>query len=229
MVTTSTVAEIGALLGDPARVNMMIALLDGRAWTARELADVVGVSPPTASSHLAKLVAGRMVCVEQQGRHRYHRIASVEIAQLLEQMHVAGAALARSPVPSSAPRDQSMRELRSCYDHLAGRVAVELGQRLLDETRAQPQLSATAAPLLQQIGIDLEALRRGRRTLCRTCIDWSERRPHISGALGAEMLRRFGELGWVKARDASRALVLTATGEHGLADIFGIRAVRTGA
>ena len=78
-------------------------------------------------------------------------------------------------------------------------------------------------------GLDLEALRRGRRTLCRTCIDWSERRPHISGALGAEMLRRFGELGWVKARDASRALVLTATGEHGLADIFGIRAVRTGA
>src|SRR5918911_586676 len=94
MVSTATVAEIGSLLGDPARVNMMIALLDGRAWTARELADAGGVSPQTASSHLGKLVAARLVRVDRQGRHRSHRLASAEVAQLLEQMHVAGAALA---------------------------------------------------------------------------------------------------------------------------------------
>src|SRR3954447_13766330 len=96
MVSTTTVAEIGSLLGDPARVNMMIALIDGRAWTAGELADVGGVTPQTASSHLGKLVAAGLVRVDRQGRHRYHRLASAEIAQLLEQMHVAGAALSRN-------------------------------------------------------------------------------------------------------------------------------------
>jgi DNA-binding transcriptional ArsR family regulator len=228
MVSTSTVAEIGALLGDPGRVNMMIALLDGRAWTARELADVAGVSPQTASSHLAKLVGGRMVCVERQGRHRYHRISSVEIAQLLEQMHLAGAALARSRVASSGPRDQEMRELRSCYDHLAGRIAVELGSKLLEDQLGQSRLSTQAEPLLRRIAIDVDVLARGRRVLCRTCIDWSERKRHISGAVGAALLNRFGELGWIKARVASRALVLTAAGEQGLAEVFGIRAVRSG-
>ncbi len=227
MVSTSTVAEIGSLLGDPARVNMMTALLDGRAWTARELADVAGVSPPTASSHLGKLVGAQMVRVDKQGRHRYHRIASADIAQLVEQMHVAGAALANSRVNASGPRDPTMRELRSCYDHLAGRIAVELGSRLLDEVSPMTQLSSEAQPLLGRIGIDLEGLAHGRRALCRTCIDWSERRPHIAGALGAAMLDRFGELGWVKARETSRALVLTATGELGLAQVFGIHAVRT--
>lgn len=229
MVTTSTVAEIGSLLGDPARVNMMVALLDGRARTARELADAAGVSPPTASSHLAKLAGARMVRVDRQGRHRYHRIASAEVAQLLEQMHVAGAALAASRGSPRGPRDPAMRELRSCYDHLAGRIAVELGSRLLDEDGPNGgALGAEARPLLRDFGIDLDALDSGRRELCRTCIDWSERRPHVAGAVGAAILERFGELGWIRRRDASRALVLTATGERGLFDVFNIRAIRTG-
>jgi DNA-binding transcriptional ArsR family regulator len=226
MVNISTVAEIGSLLGDPARVNMMIALLDGRAWTARELSDRAGVSPQTASSHLAKLVGARMVLVEKQGRHHYHRLASIEIAQLIEQMHVAGAALA-IPGDGPGPRDPAMRELRSCYDHLAGRIAVEIGEKLLKDgegARLEPQ----AGDLLKRMGIDLEALARSRRKLCRTCLDWSERRPHIAGSLGAAMLERFGELGWVKRRDASRALILTASGELGLAEIFQIKAVRSG-
>ena len=230
MVTTSTVAEIGSLLGDPARVNMMVALLDGRAWTARELADAAGVTPQTASSHIAKLVAARMVRVDRQGRHRYHRIASADVAQLLEQMHVAGAALAASRGAPPGPRDPAMRELRSCYDHLAGRIAVELCGRLLEKTEANgTRLSAAARPLLSDLGIDLDALDRGRREFCRTCIDWSERRPHVAGALGAAMLDRFGELGWIKRRATSRALVLTASGERGLSEFFGIRAIRSGA
>ncbi len=225
MVSTSTVAEIGAVLGDPARASMMIALLDGRSWTASELAGSAGVSPQTASSHLFKLVAAGMVRVEKQGRHRYHRIASADIAQLIEQMHVAGAGIARPSRPASGPRDQSMRELRSCFDHLAGRIAVELGDRLL----AGPEfhLDPDAGSLLARIGIDLEALSRGGRAVCRTCLDWSERRPHIAGALGAAMLERFDELGWVKRQRASRALILTATGELGLARIFKVRAVRS--
>lgn len=230
MVTTSTVAEIGSLLGDPARVNMMIALLDARARTARELADAAGISPPTASSHLAKLVAARMVLVEKRGRHRFHRIASREVAQLIEQMHVAGAALAASRQVKSGPRDPAMRELRSCYDHLAGRIAVELSDQLLNHDAAIgiADINDRAGPLLQRLGINFERLSSGRRARCRACLDWSERRPHVSGALGAALLSRFHELNWIKRRSSSRALILTAAGERGLSDVFGIKAVRSG-
>jgi DNA-binding transcriptional ArsR family regulator len=229
MVSTSTVAEIGSLLGDPARVNMMIGLLDGRAWTARELADAGGVSPQTASSHLAKLVAARLVRVDQQGRHRYHRLASAEVAQLLEQMHVAGAALASTRSRSPGPKDQEMRELRSCYDHLAGRIAVELSDRIIEETAAPgvAHVSLAGASLLQEIGVDISALENGRRALCRACLDWSERRPHVAGVVGAAILDRLKGLGWVRPRAGGRTLILTAAGERGFRDVFGISAVRS--
>lgn len=228
MVSTAAVAEIGSLLGDPARVNMMIALLDGRAWTARELADTAGVSPQTASSHLGKLVAARLVDVRCQGRHHYHRLASSEVAALLEQMHLAGAAAGRAP--TTGPRDQQMREIRSCYDHLAGRIAVELGNRIVDSaasTSGPPRLSPEGVSLLEKLGIDLAALRGSRRAMCRICIDWSERRPHVAGAVGAAILHRFKTLGWVKERPAGRSLIVTAVGERGLMDVFGITAVRS--
>lgn len=233
LVSTSTVAEIGALLGDPARVNMMIGLLDGRSWTARELADVAGVSPQTASTHIGKLVAARMVMVERQGRHHYHRLASADVAQLLEQMHVAGESLAAGQAVrrTSGPRDQAMRELRSCYDHLAGRIAVEVSGRLLRRER-QPggaQLSGAGASMLENLGIDLAALERGRRTFCRACIDWSERVPHVAGAVGAALFCRVQDLGWVQSRPTDRTLILTASGERGLFEIFAVSAVRTGA
>lgn len=230
MVSTSTVAEIGSLLGDPARVNMMIALLDGRAHTARELAAAGGVSPQTASSHLAKLADARMVIVNREGRHRYHSLASAEVAALLEQMHVAGAALARTRSRVTGPTDPAMRELRSCYDHLAGRIAVELGGKLIEQTTAdqrEARLTGQGKSLLQAIGIDLNALEGSRRPLWRPCIDWSERRPHVAGAVGAAILFRLRELGWVRTMPNSRALILTATGERGLDDVFGIATVRT--
>ena len=225
MVSPSKVAEIGALLGDPARVNMMIALLDGRAWTARELADAAGVLPPTASFHLSKLVDAQMVQADRQGRHRYHRIASAEVAQLIEHMHLAGATLEAGRASQSRPRDRGMRELRSCYDHLAGRVSVELAERLLADPTIG--LNSTAGTMLGRINIDLMSLSQSRRALCKTCIDWSERRPHIAGAVGAAILDRFTALGWVKRQAASRALVLTVTGERGLSEVFGVSAVRT--
>jgi DNA-binding transcriptional ArsR family regulator len=230
MVSTTTVAEIGSLLGDPARVNMMIALLDGRAWTARELADAGGVSPQTASSHLGKLVAAQLVRVDRQGRHRYHRLASTEVAQLLEQMHVAGAMLAADRSRSRGPKDPEMRELRSCYDHLAGRIAVELSQRIIDENGSpsgEAEVTPEGASLLERIGIDLGALQSGRRAFCRACLDWSERRPHVAGTVGAAILDRLKGLGWVKPRTSGRSLILTATGERGLHEVFGITAVRS--
>jgi DNA-binding transcriptional ArsR family regulator len=231
LVSISNIAEIGSLLGDPVRVSMMIALLDGRAWTARELAEIGGVTPQTASSHLAKLVEAKMVCVDRQGRHRYHRIASAEVAGLLEQMHVAGAALSAglSRTRTFGPKDAALRELRSCYDHLAGRIAVEVSDHILAKggDRGSPRLSDEGAALLGSFGIDLKALERGRRTFWRPCLDWSERRPHIAGALGAAILQRMRELGWVRSRLNDRSLTLTALGELGLVDLFGIRAVRT--
>jgi DNA-binding transcriptional ArsR family regulator len=230
MVSTATVAEIGSLLGDPARVNMMIALLDGRAWTARELADVAGVTPQTASSHLGKLVAAQLVAVTRQGRHHYHRLASADVAQLLEQMHVAGATLLANRPHSPGPKDLEMRELRSCYDHLAGRIAVELSNRIIDESGAasgEARLTAEGASLLEKIGVDLDALKNGRRAMCRACIDWSERRPHVAGAVGAAILDQSKRLGWVKPRVTGRSLILTAAGERGLDQVFGIAAVRS--
>lgn len=230
MIGTSTVAEIGSLLGDPARVNMMIALLDGRAHTARELATAAGVSPQTASSHLAKLTDARMVIVHRRGRHRFHRLASTEVAELMEQMHVAGAALAERRTRTSGPKDPAMRELRSCYDHLAGRVAVELSERILDSDDRrpdEPSLTVAGDALLRGIGIDLEAVAGGRRPFCRACMDWSERKAHVGGALGAAILTRFWELGWVRPMPRSRALIISGAGERGLDDAFGITAVRT--
>jgi DNA-binding transcriptional ArsR family regulator len=231
VVSTSTVAEIGSLLGDPARVNMMIALLDGRAWTARELAEIGGVTPQTASSHLGKLAAANMVCVDRQGRHRYHRIASAEVAALLEQMHVAGAALdgtrARARIPGS--RDAALRELRSCYDHLAGRVAVEVSDKLLEKESSSAAwgLSNQGKSRLEELGIDLASLEAGRRTFCRPCLDWSERRPHVAGSVGSALLARVRDLGWIRSRPQDRALTLTEAGERGMAKVFAIHAVRS--
>lgn len=228
MVSTAAVAEIGSLLGDPARVNMMIALLDGRAWTARELADVAGVSPQTASSHLSKLIAAELVKLNCQGRHHYHRLASSDVARLLEQMHLAGAAARRSRV--TGPKDLQMRELRSCYDHLAGRIAVELSSRIIDEDNSEAgaaHVSEEGEALLEKIGIDLHQLQSGKRAVCRVCVDWSERRPHVAGAVGAAILSRMKTLGWVRQRPIGRSLILTAAGERGVSEVFGIHSVRS--
>lgn len=229
MVSISSVSEIGSLLGDPARVNMMTALLDGRARTARELADAAGVSPQTASSHLGKLLAAEMITLERHGRHHYHRIASTEVAELLEQMHVAAGGLVRSRQRTSGPSDPMMRELRSCYDHLAGRLAVELRGCLLDEAglvAGDASLTPQGKSLLEKIGIDLSAIASKQRTFCRACLDWSERQPHVAGAVGAAIMHRFLELGWIRTRPIGRALILTATGERGLGDVFGMSASR---
>ncbi|MDH3476484.1 MAG: metalloregulator ArsR/SmtB family transcription factor [Rhodospirillales bacterium] len=221
------IAETGALLGDPARANILTALLDGKARTATELAYVAGVSPQTTSAHLAKLTEGRLLALEKQGRHRYYRLAGTEVAELLE-------ALARVAVKGpkrhrpTGPRDQAMRRARTCYDHLAGRLGVALADTLTERGHLLVEgknfaLAATGEAFLGEFGVDLAALRQRRRAFARSCLDWSERRPHVAGALGAALAERCFELGWVARVADSRSLRITQDGHRGLAKTFDVK------
>lgn len=226
MVTIATIAEIGALVGDPARANMLTALLDGRALTARELAELAGVTPQTASGHLAKLMASGLICMEVQGRRHYHRLASAEVAQMLEAMHVAGAGLKpQGPARRIGPADPAMRVARTCYDHLAGALAVGIADALSEDGApfaSACSLSCQGEARLAAWGIDLEAARKGRKVFCRPCLDWSERRPHLAGALGVEILNRSIELGWLRRRFGRRELIITPIGRQGFREQFGV-------
>ena len=183
------IASVAALIGDPARANILTALMDGRALTASELAEVAGVTLPTASGHLANLADAALVAVEKQGRHRYYRLHSADVAEVLEKLmglaQRSGAVRVRT-----GPRDDAMREARICYDHLAG---------------AQ--------------GIDLDSLERKRRPICLHCLDWSERRHHLAGSLGAAILQRSLALGWIKHGDG-RTLIVTSSGRSAFSRAF---------
>ncbi len=222
MVALNRIAEFGALIGDPGRAAMLLSLLDGRALTARELADQAGVTPQTASRHLAKLLAAGLLRMEPQGRHRYHRLASVEVAHLLETMHIA--ADARAPATRrSGPSDTRLREVRTCYDHLAGRLAVQIAEAVTAcDADGQIRLVPAGEATLVEWGLDLAALRSVRRVFCRYCLDWSERRPHLAGAVGAAILDHSLESGWLRRRDGARSLEVTATGRRGFRERFGI-------
>jgi len=215
---------IAALIGDHARAEILTALMGEQALTATELADVAGVTKQTVSTHLAKLVEGRLLTVQSQGRHRYFRLADRDVAQLLESlMGVAfrsGALRARS-----SPREPALRKARVCYDHLAG----ELGVLVYDSLEQRRHLVADAdgAKLTPQgqrfcrtLGIDVDSLARQRRTLCRACLDWSVRRNHLAGAVGAAILDRCIELGWAKRAKNSRVVNFSAVGENAFRKLF---------
>jgi DNA-binding transcriptional ArsR family regulator len=220
-------AEIGALIGDPARANMLAALADGRALTATELSYIARVTPQTTSGHLAKLAAANLLALARQGRHRYYRLASPLVAQMLESI-MAVAALQLPPrrrLPSRI--DDEMRTARTCYDHLAGRLGVGLadalgarGQVVLTEDGGE--VTAAGMSFFAGFGADLGPIKGSRRPFCRTCLDWSERRWHIAGSVGAALCRRCLELGWIERRHDSRAVAITAAGRHGFAEAFGL-------
>jgi DNA-binding transcriptional ArsR family regulator len=230
MVHTAALAEIGALVGDPGRANMLAALLDGRALTARELADHAGVTPQTASGHLAKLLAGNLIVVEQQGRHRYHRLASVEVARMIEGMMQAAAVgeAARGSRPVRVgPRDAALRDARTCYDHLAGRLGVALADAMSGAGLVRLEgdggaVTAAGDRLLREFGADMDGAGRTRRTFCKPCLDWSERRPHLAGAVGAAIMTRSFELGWVRRLNGTRAVAITPDGQLGFRRLFGV-------
>ncbi len=220
----NAVAEIAALIGDAARANILLALMDGRALTAGELAWHAGVSAQTASGHLAKLVEAKVLAMEKQGRHRYFRIATAEIAQAMEAL-MAAAAVGPKRYRPAGPKDLALRRARTCYDHIAGRLGVALADGL--EARGFVVLADGAAEMTaagERHFRDLGVIVRGHaaRPLCRTCLDWSERRPHLAGRLGAALLDHALAHGWLARMPESRALRVTRAGERGLAAGFGL-------
>jgi DNA-binding transcriptional ArsR family regulator len=221
MVVAANLVEVAALVGDTARATILAALMSGQALTASELAYIARVSRPTASEHLTKLVEARLIAVTKQGRYRYYRIASPLVARMLESI-IAVAAIDVPPryQPRSI-RDDALRFARTCYDHLAGQVGVAIADALVANghivlSEDGGELTAAGARFLTELNA------RGKRVFCRPCLDWSERRPHVAGLVGAEIWRRCLELGWFKRERDSRALRLTTAGRAGLLDTFGI-------
>ncbi|MEU8060693.1 ArsR/SmtB family transcription factor [Microbispora bryophytorum] len=221
------IAPVAALIADGARAAMLTALLDGRALAAGELARIAGVSAPTASSHLARLLDGGLVTVVKQGRHRYYRLAGPDVARTLEVLaRISGRVAVRSLRQSRQAR--LLREARSCYDHLAGRVGVELYDALvreagLIEADGGCLLTASGAQALTELGVDVDRVRRARRRFAPDCLDWLERRPHLGGALGAAVLDRLLAREWLVRGTVPRALRLTGAGREGLERIFGCK------
>ena len=211
------IARVASAIGEPARADMLAALMAGQALTATELAGVAGVTKATASAHLARLLDARLVAVESQGRHRYFRLADADVARLLETL--MGVAVRTGAVRVRAgPREPALRHARVCYDHLAGDVGVGIFDGLLQRrlVRARDEaleITRAGQDTFAGLGIDVDALRAGRRPLCRRCLDWSARRPHLGGALGAALLQRFTEQGWARRAKDSRAVLLTPKGD----------------
>jgi DNA-binding transcriptional ArsR family regulator len=234
------IAALGAVLADERRARILLALGDGRALTATVLASEAGVAASTASEHLRKLVDADLLQVEPNGRHRYYRLAGPHVGELLETLaRLAPAA----PVTSlrEGTRAHAVRSARTCYDHLAGRLGTALMDALVDrgilacDGRFDPRAERLAAPgreldyrlteagaaALRAFGVDVAEL-NGRRPLIRYCVDWSEQRPHLAGALGAAVADRLFRLGWVRRADRSRAVHVTEAGEVGLHETFGL-------
>jgi len=211
------IVNIAALIGDHARAEVLTVLMSGMALTATELADAAGVTRQTISGHLSKLVDAGLLVVEAQGRHRYFRLAGPEVAELLETLMNVAFGTGAQRVRTS-PREPALRRARVCYDHLAG----ELGVRVYDALARRGAfaldgdglvLTDLGRRLAAELGIDLAALERTRRPVCRTCLDWSERRHHLAGALGAALLQHMFAAGWAKREANSRVVNLTPSGE----------------
>ncbi len=226
MTADVRMAEVAALVGDPARANILAALMGGRALTAGELVHAAGVSPQTTSGPLGKLAEGRLIACVKQGRHRYYRIASPRVAEMLEGiMAVVADAPPRHRPPSKL--DDAMRMARTCYDHFAGRLGVGITDTLcargyLTLGEDAGEITERGVAFLQELGIDLVAARQRRRIFCRPCLDWTERRPHLGGTIGAALAQRCFDLNWLERMRGSRALVVTARGRRGLSEVFGL-------
>jgi DNA-binding transcriptional ArsR family regulator len=226
MSSAPHIAEVASLVGDPARANILCALLDGRALTATELAFAAGVTPQTTSAHLARLTAAKLLLLAKQGRHRYYRLAGPHVGLMLESiMNVALTGPPRFQPKSKA--DDKLRSARTCYDHIAGVLGVGLADRLSEREFVvlgdeAGEVTPEGAAFLAKLGVDLSSARARRRVFCRPCLDWTERRPHIGGAVGAALANRCFELNWIARMRDSRALTITPAGRRGLMETFGL-------
>ena len=227
MSTALDLAETAALIGDVARANMLAVLLDGRASTALELALAASITPQTASVHLAKLVDGALLTVDRQGRHRYFRLASVQVARTLET--IMGLAATTSPRHRRPLRMASdMRRARTCYDHIAGELGVAITDALLDQAAIvldgeAGEVTPGGHAFFAAKGIDLSTPKGSQRIFCRPCIDWSERRPHLGGRVGAAICATCLERGWLTRQRGGRTLTITPAGAKALPNMFGPR------
>lgn len=219
------IAPVATLMGDVARARMLTMLMDGRAWTAKELAYGAGVTPQTASSHLAKLLQARLLVMERQSRHRYYRLASTSVS------HAVEALMAVSPrQPADSAPEASLDRLRlarTCYDHFAGRLGIKVTdamvrRRLVRSSGRDFLLTAAGARLLERLGVDVPRARQNRRAFARQCLDWSERRPHLAGALGAALADRCFALHWVQRAREGRSITITPQGVRGFRRWLGI-------
>lgn len=226
MSNAPQIAEVAALVGDPARANMLCALLGGRALTATELAFAAGVSPQTTSGHLSKLFAARLIVVMKQGRHRYYRLSGQQVAQMLESIMK----VALNGPPRFQPKtklDDKLRHARTCYDHFAGVLGVGIAEGMMardfvilgDEAG---EVTPAGIEFLSKLGVDLSAARAKRRIFCRPCLDWTERRLHIGGAVGAAFATRCFELKWIERIRDNRAVAVTPAGRRGLMETLGV-------
>jgi len=211
------IAVIGALIGDPARANILTALMNGQALTAMELALECGLTPPTVSSHLAKLQSGGLLRLRKQGRHRYFSLSGGDVGGLLENMMHLAASRGHMRV-RPGPKDQGLRKARVCYDHLAGDNGVSLLDSLLRrgiirERQDEMALTRKGLAFVTEFGIDVAQLERQRRPLCKACLDWSVRRNHLGGSLGAALLSRVFALGWAKREHGARLVRFSRRGE----------------
>lgn len=217
------IAGIAALIGDRARSEILTALLGGQALTATELAGVADVTKQTVSGHLARLVDAKLVAVESQGRHRYFRLADDDIAHLLESL--LGVAYRTGALRlKSSPREPALRKARVCYDHLAGDLGVLMfdafrKRRWIAHDDSELKLSKAGEKFCRELGIDPSVSRTGRPT-CRVCLDWSARRHHLAGNVGAQLLDRFRALGWASRRRGTRIVDFTARGEREFRRLF---------
>ncbi|WP_407696979.1 ArsR/SmtB family transcription factor [Streptomyces dysideae] len=219
-------ARLASLLADETRAACLLALLDGRAWTAGELARHAGVAASTLSEHLGKLVAGGLLAEERQGRHRYVRLADARVAQLVEDLaaQVSPGAVVRPRNLRAANAGSAMARGRTCYDHLAGRLGIALTDAmtvrglLVQDTGFA--LTDAGLGWFDAVGIRLE--RTGRRALARGCLDWTERRPHLAGVAGAALCRHVLEVGWCVRVGSERAVKVTEVGERALWELLGV-------
>lgn len=224
MITGAIIAEVAALVGDPARATVMSALLDGRPLSATELAAAARITPQTASAHLAKLTEAGLLLVVRAGRHRFFRIASPAVAHMID--GIVAVALQKRPKYRPLSREaRALSAARICYDHLAGRLSVDLTdsfvarQYLVFEGNEAAEITTAGVRSFKGFGVDLPAHRSAR-----LCLDWTERRPHLAGALGAALTGRYFDLGWMERMKRSHAVIVTPVGRQGFQKIFGVDA-----
>lgn len=229
MNTSYPISAVAELIGEPARAAVLVALLDGRPLTAGELALIANVSAQSASAHLLKMVSGGLLKARSSGRHRYYALAGPEVAHAIEALGTIATVPCSSAVLPTR-NELEIRKARSCYDHLAGRIAVEMVKALealkiiCVSGDRDYTLGRDGRSWFANLGIDVDALRRSRRSFARQCLDWTERRPHLAGALGAALCTRTLALGWFARERQRRALRVTHKGAGELHRRFGINA-----